>query len=106
MARKRKESNKHLQEEREKEFWLFVYQNEDQGIHCEQYNEYHYRLFCKGDIVDIWPISKKFYSRTMSASEVYETPDDIGDFLIGQMSNQEFMRKQVKTVKSTPKGSR
>ncbi len=98
MARKRKESNKHLQEEREQELWNFVYRNEEQGIHVEQYNEYHFRLFCKGDIVDVWPISKKYYCKTMSKSFEYESPDDIGDFLFGQNSNQEFMRKQEKRV--------
>ena len=101
MAKKRKISNKEFQEEREKEFWNFYYENEDKDIHVEQYNEYHFRLFCKGDIVDVWPISKKYYTSTMSGSKVYDTPDDFGVFLFGQKSNQAFMRKQVKTVKST-----
>lgn len=73
-----KQSNKHKSEQ---ELIKWCYQNEDK-IKFEQYNEYHFRLFSKsGEILDLWPISKKFWNHTMSKSREYKNINDIKKYL-------------------------
>ena len=51
------------------------------SIHWDQYNKYHFRLFYKGNILDVWPTSKKYWNSKMSKSRVYSSVEELGNFL-------------------------
>ena len=74
----KRKNKKSIKETNEQELFLFCYRNE---VHFDQYNEYHYRLFFNGNILDVWPISKKFWNARMGRSRVYKTPEDLREFL-------------------------
>ena len=70
--RKNKSKNKE-----ESALFKFCYEHEEE-IHWEQYSEYHYRLFSRhGEIVDVWPISGKYWNARMSKSKVYINIDEL-----------------------------
>lgn len=73
-----KKNKKLILENKEQELFIFCYENE---VHFEQYNQYHYRLFKKGNIVDVWPATQKYWNSKMRGSRVYKTPAEIGTFL-------------------------
>lgn len=84
MSKKRNKSIKKankmaLTKEREQELFVFCYENE---ITFDQYSPYHYRLFNKGKILDVWCVSKKYWNATMSRSEVYNKVSEIGSKIL------------------------
>jgi len=65
--------------ENERALFKFCYENE---IHFDQYNMYHYRLFYKGNILDVWPVSRKYWNNKMSCSRVYKKVSDIKPYIL------------------------
>jgi hypothetical protein len=43
----------------------------------EQYSKYHFRIFKDGNIVDVWPTSKKYWGPKMGSSIVYKHPSEV-----------------------------
>ena len=77
-----------LREKREKELALLYYENED-TLRLEQYNKYHFRLFYKSAILDVWPVSLTCYNRQMSfGAKGYKSTKELLNIL--QESNKKL----------------
>jgi hypothetical protein len=63
-------------QKRETELYILFYQDED-NIHIHQFSKYHFRIFYKGDHIDAWPVSKKYYASWFSGSKIYKSVQEI-----------------------------
>lgn len=75
MSKKKTISEKELTK-REDELYRLHYDNEDE-IKIEQYQKYHFRVFYKGDCIDVWPVSRKYYAKWFSQSKNYKSVQEI-----------------------------
>lgn len=79
LSKDKKKAKDNSTQKNEQELFTVCYENE---IHFEQYSPYHYRLFYDGNILDVWPVSKKFWQPGMGNSRVYSKPNELLQFLI------------------------
>lgn len=75
MSKKKTLPEKELRK-REAELYKLHYENED-TVKIEQYQKYHFRVFYKGDCVDVWPVSRKYYAKWFTGSKTYQSVKEI-----------------------------
>ena len=81
MARRRKPPVPDaVREKREKELYEFYYQHEDE-LKITQYDKYHFRLWYKGNMLDVWPVSLTCYNQYMGKSKHYDNAHELMRYL-------------------------